>query len=110
MSAQDMVTPRAMTRLLSYASSQPWGAAWRASLPVGGIDGTLSGRFAEPAHKGKIFAKTGTLAEVNALSGYLVAASGRTLAFSVICNDHSPSGDAARVALDKIVAAIAADE
>ncbi len=108
LSAQDMVTPRAMTRLLTYATRQPWGATWRASLPVGGIDGTLSARFAEPAHKGKVFAKTGTLGEVNALSGYLVAASGRTVAFSILCNNHNPAGDAARVALDKIVAAIAA--
>ena len=108
LSAQDMVTPRAMTRLLTYATRQPWGATWRASLPVGGIDGTLSGRFAEPAHKGKIFAKTGTLGEVNALSGYLVAASGRTVAFSILCNNHNPAGDTARVALDKIVAAIVA--
>ena len=109
LSAQDMVTPRAMTHLLTYANRQPWGAAWRASLPVGGVDGTLSARFAEPAHKGRVFAKTGTLGEVNALSGYLVTGSGRTLVFSVLCNDHNPSGDAARVALDKIVAAVAAD-
>ena len=108
LSAQDMVTPRAMTRLLTYANHQPWGATWRASLPIGGIDGTLAGRFADPAHKGRIFAKTGTLAEVSSLSGYLVSASGRTLAFSVLCNDHNPAGDAARIALDKIVAAIAA--
>ncbi|MBV8115068.1 MAG: D-alanyl-D-alanine carboxypeptidase/D-alanyl-D-alanine-endopeptidase [Silvibacterium sp.] len=108
LSAQDMVTPRAMTRLLTYANHQPWGATWRASLPIGGIDGTLSGRFSDPAHKGRVFAKTGTLAEVSALSGYLVSASGRTLVFSILCNDHNPSGDAARVALDKIVAAIAA--
>jgi serine-type D-Ala-D-Ala carboxypeptidase/endopeptidase (penicillin-binding protein 4) len=108
LSPQDMVTPRAMTRLLTYANRQPWGSTWRASLPVGGIDGTLSGRFAEPAHKGKVFAKTGTLAEVNALSGYLVADSGRTIAFSILCNDHNPTGEAARNAIDKIVAAIAA--
>jgi len=108
LSPQDMITPRALTRLLTYANRQPWGAAWRASLPIGGVDGTLSGRFAEPAHKGKVFAKTGTLSEVNALSGYLVAASGKTIAFSILCNDHNPTGDAARVALDKIVAAIAA--
>jgi len=108
LSPQDMITPRALTRLLTYANRQPWGAAWRASLPIGGVDGTLSGRFTDPSHKGKIFAKTGTLSEVNALSGYLVAASGKTIAFSILCNDHNPTGDAARVALDKIVAAIAA--
>ena len=108
LSSQDLITPRAITRLLTYASPQPWGAAWRASLPVGGVDGSLAGRFAEPALKGKVFAKTGTLSEVNALSGYLIAASGKTVAFSVLCNNHAPAGEAARVAIDKIVAAIAA--
>jgi D-alanyl-D-alanine carboxypeptidase/D-alanyl-D-alanine-endopeptidase (penicillin-binding protein 4) len=36
------------------------------------------------------------------------AASGRTLAFSVLCNDRQPTGDAARVALDRIVELVAA--
>lgn len=108
LSSQDLVTPRAISRLLTYANRQSWGAAWRASLPVGGVDGSLANRFAEPALKGKVFAKTGTLSEVNALSGYLVAASGKTVAFSILCNNHAPIGEAARVAIDKIVAAISA--
>lgn len=108
LSPQDLITPRAITHLLTYANRQSWGAAWRASFPVGGVDGTLAGRFTDLALKGKVFAKTGTLSEVNALSGYLVAASGRTVAFSILSNNHAPTGDAARLAIDKIVAAIAA--
>jgi serine-type D-Ala-D-Ala carboxypeptidase/endopeptidase (penicillin-binding protein 4) len=108
LSPQDLITPRALTRLLTYAARQPWGATYRASLPVGGVDGSLSGRFPDPALRGKVFAKTGTLAEVHGLSGYLVAASGKTVVFSILCNDRNPGGDAARVAMDKIVAAIAA--
>jgi D-alanyl-D-alanine carboxypeptidase/D-alanyl-D-alanine-endopeptidase (penicillin-binding protein 4) len=106
LSPDDLVTPRAVTTLLVYANRQPWGGVYRASLPVGGVDGSLSGRFAAPALKGKLQAKTGTLGEVNALSGYLTAASGRALVFSVIVNDRV--GDGARGALDKVVAAIAA--
>jgi D-alanyl-D-alanine carboxypeptidase/D-alanyl-D-alanine-endopeptidase (penicillin-binding protein 4) len=45
---------------------------------------------------------------VHGISGYLTAASGRTLTFSILCNDRTPTGDAARVAMDKIVAVIAA--
>jgi D-alanyl-D-alanine carboxypeptidase/D-alanyl-D-alanine-endopeptidase (penicillin-binding protein 4) len=41
------------------------------------------------------------------LSGYVVAASGRTVAFSILCTDHNPSPPAERAAMDKIVAAIA---
>jgi len=106
LSGNDLITPRAATTLLTYAARQPWGELYRASLPIGGVDGSLAGRFAGPL-KGKVFAKTGTLSEVNALSGYLTTASGKTLVFSVLCNDRQPAGDAARTALDRIVTAIA---
>jgi D-alanyl-D-alanine carboxypeptidase/D-alanyl-D-alanine-endopeptidase (penicillin-binding protein 4) len=108
LSVQDLVTPRAFTTLLSYAARQSWGEAFRSSLPVGGVDGSLSTRFKQPLLDGKVFAKTGTLGEARALSGYLVAASGQTVAFSIMCTDHSPSLPAERTAMDKIVAAIAA--
>ncbi|QNI31259.1 D-alanyl-D-alanine carboxypeptidase/D-alanyl-D-alanine-endopeptidase [Alloacidobacterium dinghuense] len=108
LSPQDVITPRAATTLLSYATRQSWGAVYRDSLPVGGVDGTLENRFKQPPLKGKVFAKTGTLAEVHALSGYLTAASGRTLVFSILCNDHSPVTDTTRAAMDNVVAAIAA--
>lgn len=107
MSSADLITPRAATALLVYASHQPWGGLYRSTLPIGGVDGTLAGRFERPPMHGRVFAKTGTLAEVNALSGYLTAASGKTLVFSVLCNDRAPEGDAPRNAIDRIVAAIA---
>jgi D-alanyl-D-alanine carboxypeptidase/D-alanyl-D-alanine-endopeptidase (penicillin-binding protein 4) len=107
LSTQDLVTPRAFTTLLGYAARQSWGEAFRTSLPVGGVDGSLSARFKQPLLDGKVFAKTGTLGEARALSGYLVAASGQTVVFSIMCTDHSPSEPADRAAMDKIVAAIA---
>ncbi len=107
LSPQDLITPRALTRLLVYAARQPWGGEYRASLPVGGVDGTLAGRFLHDGLKGRVFAKTGTMSGVNALSGYLTAASGRTLVFSVFCNDHGPDGDASVKAMDRIVGVIA---
>ncbi len=85
LSPQDRVTPRAFTALLRYAAAQPWGAEFRATLPVAGIDGTLADRFTHGRLRGRVFAKTGTLGEVNSLSGYLTAASGQTLVFSIIC-------------------------
>jgi serine-type D-Ala-D-Ala carboxypeptidase/endopeptidase (penicillin-binding protein 4) len=106
LSPADLITPRAATTLLVYASKQPWGALYKSTLPVGGVDGTLNDRFSG-GMKGRVFAKTGTLGEVNALSGYLTAKSGKTLVFSVLVNDHDPLTNAARVAMDKIVTAIA---
>jgi serine-type D-Ala-D-Ala carboxypeptidase/endopeptidase (penicillin-binding protein 4) len=108
MSANDRIAPRAYTRLLTYAAQQPWGEAWRATLPVAGVDGTLSGRFRNSPLKGKLWAKTGTLNETNALSGYLTAASGKTLAFSIMVNGHRPESNVELGAIDRIAEAIAA--
>ena len=47
LSPQDMITPRAATTLLAYAARQPWGEAFRQTLPIAGVDGTLSGRFTQ---------------------------------------------------------------
>jgi D-alanyl-D-alanine carboxypeptidase/D-alanyl-D-alanine-endopeptidase (penicillin-binding protein 4) len=110
MSPDDRVAPRAYAQLLSYASRQAWGAAWRASLPVAGVDGTLANRFKNSTLKGRLWAKTGTLNETSALSGYLTAASGKTLAFSIMVNGRRPGSDAETQAIDRIAEQIAALE
>ena len=109
LSGHDLTTPRATARLLSYATTQPWFAGWRASLPIGGEDGSLTERFPKLPLKDHVFAKTGTLSEARALSGYLDAASGRTIIFSIMVGNHLP-GSADRDAMDRIVAAIQASE
>ena len=108
MSPDDKIAPRAYTQLLAYASRQPWGAAWRDTLPVAGVDGTLAERFKRSPLKDRLWAKTGTLNEVNALSGYLTAASGKTLAFSILVNGRRPGSEAEVQAIDRIAEAIAA--
>jgi D-alanyl-D-alanine carboxypeptidase/D-alanyl-D-alanine-endopeptidase (penicillin-binding protein 4) len=116
-SSYDLVTPRAVAKLLSFAAHdpktgapQPWFADWKASLPVGGVDGTLADRFTAAPLKGHVFAKTGTHSEGRALSGYLDCASGQTVIFSILVENHLPGDSADRDAMDKIVAAIAAAE
>ncbi len=103
LSNQDLITPRAATTLLAYASRQPWGLSWRSTMPVAGVDGTLSGRFTHSPVKDKLDAKTGTLGEVRGLSGYLTTASGRTLAISILVNDHQPDSKAEGKAMDELV-------
>jgi serine-type D-Ala-D-Ala carboxypeptidase/endopeptidase (penicillin-binding protein 4) len=110
MSMDDRIAPRANTRLLAYVARQPWGGAFRATLPVAGVDGTLTNRFKNSSLKGKLWAKTGTLNETVALSGYLTSASGRMLAFSVMVNSHRPGSNAESQAVEKICEAIAASE
>ena len=109
LSGHDLVTPRATARLLAFAATQPWFADWRRTLPIGGEDGSLAERFPKPPLKDHVFAKTGTLGEARALSGYLDTASGKTIIFSVMVSAHVPRSSADREAMDKIVALIAAE-
>lgn len=108
LSGHDLVTPRATARLLQYATTQSWFADWKLSLPIGGEDGSLIARFGKTSLKDHVFAKTGTLGEARALSGYLECASGRTVIFSIMVSAHAPGSNADRVAMDKIVGLIAA--
>jgi D-alanyl-D-alanine carboxypeptidase/D-alanyl-D-alanine-endopeptidase (penicillin-binding protein 4) len=106
MSTYNRVAPRGMIRFLRWAAGQPWGAAWRDSLPVGGVDGTLAKRFKGTALENRLFAKTGTLNASAALSGYMLAKSGRTLLFSAFANDI-PEGVKATDAVDSALLMIA---
>ena len=99
------MTPRAFTTLLRYSTTQPWGAMLRNSLPASGMDGTLASRF--PTLRGRVQAKTGTLGEVDTLSGFVTANSGRILIFSILCNDHPGLGS--RALIDALVQAVAQD-
>ncbi len=87
MSTYNRLSPRAVASLLRWAAAQPWGAAWRATFPVAGVDGTLARRFRDTPLQGRLFAKTGTLNATNAVSGYMIGRSGRTLIFSFYAND-----------------------
>jgi D-alanyl-D-alanine carboxypeptidase/D-alanyl-D-alanine-endopeptidase (penicillin-binding protein 4) len=108
LSPDDRIAPRAFTQLLAWASHQPWGRTWRDTLPIAGVDGTLANRFRTSPLQGRMWAKTGTLDETNALAGYLTAASGKTLAFAIVVNGRRPGSPAESTAVDRIAEAIAA--
>lgn len=107
MSTYDRVTPRSTVILLRWIAAQPWGAAWRATLPVGGADGTLAWRFGGTILDRRVFAKTGSLNATSALSGFMTGASGRILTFSFLANDM-PDGADATAAMDAALVLIAA--
>lgn len=106
MSTYNRISPRGMVALLRWGAAQPWGKAWRDSFPVGGVDGTLAARFKGTALEGRIFAKTGAINATAALSGYMIARSGRALTFSILANDI-PDGTNARPTMDAALVLIA---
>jgi D-alanyl-D-alanine carboxypeptidase/D-alanyl-D-alanine-endopeptidase (penicillin-binding protein 4) len=96
LSTMDNVTPEQLTVLLDNARQRPWFRTWYDSLPVAGVadrmvGGTLRNRMAGTAAANNVHAKTGSLTGVTSLSGYVTAAGGRELVFSVVFNDFLTS-------------------
>jgi len=110
LSRKNLATPRSLTRLLVHMARHPAAADWMASLPVGGVDGTLRTRFTDPHLRGKVRAKTGTLRQVQTLSGYVTNAAGEPLVFSILANGGATPapGSSPRAVLDALVADLAA--
>lgn len=80
------VTPSLMVKLLKRAAADERFEVLRDSLAVGGEAGTLEKRLTDKSVKGKVFAKTGYINNVRALSGYLFTGT-RRYAFSILMND-----------------------
>jgi serine-type D-Ala-D-Ala carboxypeptidase/endopeptidase (penicillin-binding protein 4) len=106
LSPQDLVTPRAVVALLLYDKSQPWGADFLSTLPIAGVDGTLEHRFNSGPATGLIHAKTGSIANVRAISGYATSERGESLVFSIFANSNPQHGLDATVTMDAIAAAM----
>ena len=106
LSRQNLVTPHAVAQLLRYASTQPWGASFRDTLPVAGVDGSLSERFANLDSHAHVSAKTGSLGGVKALSGYATTARGQQVAFSILTNNFNLPNKQVMDAIDSVVTAI----
>lgn len=79
-------------RTLLDAYRAPWRDSFIASLSIAGNDGTLTSKMRGSKVAGKVFAKTGTLNDARALSGYLFDRS-RGAAFSFIFNDFEASAE-----------------
>jgi D-alanyl-D-alanine carboxypeptidase/D-alanyl-D-alanine-endopeptidase (penicillin-binding protein 4) len=103
------LSPATLTRLLRAAYRDPAvGPELVAGLAIGGVDGTLRGRFAALRERRAIRAKTGTLDAVSALSGYVLGPPGREpIAFSILVNGASGKQRESRAAIDAVVDAAA---
>ena len=99
LSRLDLVTPSTVLKLLRHMYDSPLREKWISILPVGAQDGTLSSRFGDTAAAGRVYAKTGSLSHVSALSGYLQRPDATWVAFSILVNNYvnNYGGDSAEV-------------
>jgi D-alanyl-D-alanine carboxypeptidase/D-alanyl-D-alanine-endopeptidase (penicillin-binding protein 4) len=102
----NLVTPAAVITLLTYMAHSAHAADWISTLPVSGVDGSLSDRMTRPRVKGRIMAKTGTLMHTSALSGYAHTRSGRRLTFCIFVNNAFADAEARHELIDKLCAVL----
>jgi len=110
LSREDLVTPQAIIMLLRYCRQQPWAQAYTDTLPIAGIDGSLSDRFRNTPAAGAVRGKTGSLAHVYSLAGYATTTSGDHIAFAVMTNNNSMPTKKALETIDRIVVRLVDDQ
>ncbi|MGH9844781.1 MAG: D-alanyl-D-alanine carboxypeptidase/D-alanyl-D-alanine endopeptidase [Blastocatellia bacterium] len=104
---QDLITPRATMRILEFMLTHPHTGAFRDSLTIAGVDGTLKRRMRDTAAANNARGKTGTLSYVNALSGYVTTKRGQLLIFSLVGNNYAGAGRDVTAVLDGICVMLA---
>jgi len=98
----NLLSPRQVVDLLAQMDRHPQAQAFRDSLPVAGVDGSLENRMRGTKAERRIVAKTGTRRHINALAGYATAIDGRRLAFSIVVDHHTAPSREATAAIDEV--------
>lgn len=107
LSRHNLVTPRQVVKLLSYMYKSSEFEHFYGSLPIGGVDGTLSGRMKNTSAENNVRAKPGYLEGVRTLSGYLKTRDDEPLAFSIMLNNYYVASNLANYMFDLICSRLA---
>jgi serine-type D-Ala-D-Ala carboxypeptidase/endopeptidase (penicillin-binding protein 4) len=105
LSRNNRTTARSLAGLLAAMNDGIHGDVFEATLASAGETGTLSGRLRSDVTRGRVRGKTGSVAEVVALSGYVLHQGRREVAFSLLMNGVK-DGTAARAVEDAAVEAL----
>lgn len=103
LSRYNLFTPQDMVTILARMRQEFSWSRLQTIFPHGN-EGTLSGYYV--ADSTAIYAKTGTLSGVVALSGFLQTRKGKWLAFSVMVNNHQSTAAAIRRQIEKFLIAV----
>jgi PBP4 family serine-type D-alanyl-D-alanine carboxypeptidase len=100
LSRYDLVSAEALVVILTHvADDARLKQPFEASLPVAGVAGTMSERLRGTSAAGTVRAKTGSMANVRSISGYMQTAEGEPVVFSIVTNNYGlPAAEIDRVA------------
>ena len=108
LSRYNYVTPQTLVTILTHVGRDDrLRGPFESALPIAGRDGTLAGRMAGTAAEGNAHAKTGSIANARALSGYVTTADGERLVFSIIANNFETAASLIEQTSDQIVVRLA---
>ena len=103
LSRYNLLNAELLTKLLVYMYHNfELMPEYLASLPIAGVDGTLSNRMQGMSAEKTLRAKTGTLSGVSALAGYTVTADDEVFAFGILISHYVGPATPARDIQDKI--------
>ena len=100
---RDYVTARSVSQLLLGMHKRSDWPLYESSLPIAGVDGTLKSRMIGTVAQNNVHAKTGTLSQVRALSGYVTGRSGKLYVFSLLMNNFPGNARSAGAVQDTFV-------
>ncbi|MBA3319214.1 MAG: D-alanyl-D-alanine carboxypeptidase/D-alanyl-D-alanine-endopeptidase [Gemmatimonadales bacterium] len=103
LSGENLMSPNAFTRMLRYIRRHPRFATFSPGLPQAGGTGNLRTRFTATPLAGRVRGKTGSIAGVNTLAGYIERPDGKPLTFSIEVNHHAQPSRAVLAAIDSVV-------
>jgi len=103
LSSSNLVSPFAFTQVLRFMRYHPRSGGFTAALPLAGMAGSLRTRFLGTPLAGRVRAKTGSIARVQSLSGYIQTGGGKALSFSVQANHHAETSRTMLAAIDSVV-------
>ena len=108
LSLYDATTPDALAMILAHVAGDPrLRDPFQASLPIAGQKGTLAHRMTGTPAEGNARAKTGSLSNARAVSGYVRSAEGESLVFSILVNNFGVAPDVVDRAIDSIIVLLA---
>jgi D-alanyl-D-alanine carboxypeptidase/D-alanyl-D-alanine-endopeptidase (penicillin-binding protein 4) len=97
LSRNERISAKTMGRMMATAFQSPVMPEFVSSMPLVGYDGTMRKRLKNQSVAGQAHVKTGTLNDVRAIAGYVLAASGKY--YAVVClinHPNAPRGQAAQ--------------
>jgi D-alanyl-D-alanine carboxypeptidase/D-alanyl-D-alanine-endopeptidase (penicillin-binding protein 4) len=87
LSRLNLVSADTLIQILKFMHQQQYFNEFYNALSIAGVDGTLAFRMKKTRAGNNVHAKTGSFANVSALSGYVQTADGEMLAFSILANN-----------------------